>query len=216
MQYVGECIDHDEAERREKWDDLENLTYQFTLNSEYAVDSKTMGNEVRFANHSKKNENVVAKVMFSQGMHKVCLFAKRDIEEDEEILFDYDGEDVLATKFSWINDNDSVEVKKNENINSAKKNRSAKSKIKEDESASSFNSYTYSDLPTEALNTSPINYNLSINMNISPNNTTLDNLTNSLTLGNKRKFKEVVSFNKIANVKQYSNLSGLVIDLTDM
>ena len=42
----------------------------------------------RFANHSK-NCNSVAQVMKVNGEHRVGIYALRDIDFQEEILFDY-------------------------------------------------------------------------------------------------------------------------------
>lgn len=64
-----------------------------------------MGNKLRFANHSKINQNSLAKIFFTEGIHKVGLFATRDISQYEEILFDYDGRNVLWKRFPWIKDN---------------------------------------------------------------------------------------------------------------
>ena len=63
-----------------------------------------MGNKLRFANHSKLNQNSTAKIFFTEGKHKVGLFATRDISQNEEILFDYDGRNILWKRFPWIRD----------------------------------------------------------------------------------------------------------------
>jgi hypothetical protein len=68
------------------------------------VDSKNMGNKLRFSNHSKKDANAYARVLFINGYHRVCLFATKNINKYDEILFDYDGNKILCEKFSWIND----------------------------------------------------------------------------------------------------------------
>lgn len=116
MEYVGEIIDDDEALERDKWNCIEKITYMFTLNNSVKIkffkkylnkidiDSKSMGNKLRFANHSKANENCTAKVFFTEGFHKVGLFALKDISKFDEILFDYDGKNELWKRFPWIND----------------------------------------------------------------------------------------------------------------
>ena len=43
--------------------------------------------------------------MFVKGHHRIGLFAKQKILQGEEILLDYDGLNILAGKFSWVEDN---------------------------------------------------------------------------------------------------------------
>lgn len=86
-----------------------------------------MGNKLRFANHSKKNENCTAKVLFSQGIHKIGLFATRDISKNEEILFDYDGSGELSKRFAWVNEESNE--KTNEKNHKCKKNNCSKKPI---------------------------------------------------------------------------------------
>lgn len=91
-----------------------------------------MGNKLRFANHSKKNENCTAKVLFTQGVHKIGLFATRDIVKNEEILFDYDGSGELSKRFSWVNE-ESNEISNNKLYRNNKINDSkVQSNIKEE------------------------------------------------------------------------------------
>lgn len=47
--------------------------------------------------------NSIPRVIFSSGCHKICLYASRDINKYEEILFDYDGAGTLCKKFPWVN-----------------------------------------------------------------------------------------------------------------
>jgi len=63
-----------------------------------------MGNSLRFANHSKLKANAYSKVIFAGGNHRICLYASKEIKRDEEIFFDYDGQNLLCLKYNWIND----------------------------------------------------------------------------------------------------------------
>ena len=44
------------------------------------------------------------KIYFVNGDHRVGLFAIHDILPKQEILFDYDGLNILGNKFSWVDD----------------------------------------------------------------------------------------------------------------
>jgi SET domain-containing protein len=103
-QYVGEFINNDESNIREEFRDIEKTTYMFALYDNYTIDSRYMGNNLRFANHSKNKQNARAEIVFENGKHKICLFALKDIKYDEEIFFDYDGQHKLSSKFEWIED----------------------------------------------------------------------------------------------------------------
>ena len=103
-EYIGEMVGIEDLNERSEYIDLEKTTYMFTLNDEYTVDSRTMGNILRFANHSKSKANAYAKIVFSKGNHKICLYASDDIRKGQEIFFDYDGQNILCEKYDWIND----------------------------------------------------------------------------------------------------------------
>ena len=102
-EYKGELINEDITNKRDKFKMYENSTYMFTLDNEYTVDSRKMGNVLRYANHSKKYANAYPRVVFCNGHYKIRLFAKRHIYKGEEIKFDYDGQGVLSKQFDWIN-----------------------------------------------------------------------------------------------------------------
>lgn len=93
-----------------------------------------MGNKLRFANHSKMYENCAAKVYFTQGFHKVGLFAIKDIQKYEEILFDYDGKNELWKRFPWIKEDNKKRCKFQSEVNNLS---SQKSKLFD----SKFNKY---------------------------------------------------------------------------
>ena len=103
-EYKGELINEDITNKRDRFKIYENSTYMFTLDDEYTIDSRKMGNMLRYANHSKKNANSYPRVVFCAGHHRIGLFAKRHIYKGEEIKFDYDGQNILSKQFPWIND----------------------------------------------------------------------------------------------------------------
>ena len=58
---------------------------------------------MRFANHSTEHlANCRIKLIFSQGMPRVCLFSKRNIEIGEELFFDY----CFIKEFEWLKNYD--------------------------------------------------------------------------------------------------------------
>jgi len=116
-EYVGEYIDNNILNERSEYIDLQGTTYLFTLNDDYTIDSRTMGNCLRFANHSKLNANAYSKIIFAGGNHRICLYASKDIKKDEEIFFDYDGQNLLCKKYNWINDGKEIRRNRRKNNN---------------------------------------------------------------------------------------------------
>ena len=95
--YLGELIDHDEAERRGKKYDEVGMTYLFDLDYAgldtcYTIDAARYGNISHFINHSCDPNLQVANVFINNidiQFPYLCLFACRDIVKDEELTFDY-------------------------------------------------------------------------------------------------------------------------------
>ena len=115
-EYKGELITDDIVNKRDKFREYESCTYMFKLDDEYTIDSRKMGNLLRYANHSKANSNTYPKIVFSEGQRKIVLIAKRNIFKGEEILFDYDGQGILGKQFTWIND-EKKSIKTDNNLN---------------------------------------------------------------------------------------------------
>lgn len=63
------------------------------------IDATRIGNVARFINHSCDGGNLSTVLMRSSGalLPRLCFFASRDIQEDEEITFSY-GEIRLKSK----------------------------------------------------------------------------------------------------------------------
>lgn len=97
MEYVGEVITNEEAERRGKRYDAEGRTYLFDLDYNdgdcpFTVDAGYYGNVSHFVNHSCDPNLEVFGVWINTldpRLPRIALFAKRDIARGEELTFDY-------------------------------------------------------------------------------------------------------------------------------
>jgi len=231
-EYKGELITDEIVNKRDKYREYENCTYMFKLDDEYTIDSKKMGNLLRYANHSKANSNSYTKIVFSEGQRKIVLIAKRDILKGEEILFDYDGQGILGKQFTWINDEKKI-TKNENNINNKDKNNNnhknsvikkepinkrlhSHSAIKstttvinivedEDENENEINANKDSDKKDIVIN--PCSNNLNNNINIINNN----NETHKENNNNEIKIKNDINIEKLKKddtvKKEISNIS---------
>src|SRR6201985_1223717 len=85
IEYVGERVSHNEADRRyEDKDENDSHTFLFIVDSKTVIDAGTDGNDARFFNHScdPNCESIVEK-------RRVFIEAIRPIEPGEEMTYDY-------------------------------------------------------------------------------------------------------------------------------
>ncbi|XP_062854464.1 histone-lysine N-methyltransferase SUV39H1b [Trichomycterus rosablanca] len=108
MEYVGEIITTEEAERRGHIYDKEGATYLFDLDyvdDEYTVDAAHYGNISHFVNHSCDPNLQVYNVFIEnldERLPQIAFFATRTIWPGQELTFDYkmqiDPVDAESTK----------------------------------------------------------------------------------------------------------------------
>ncbi|KAM8830377.1 histone-lysine N-methyltransferase SUV39H1-like isoform 1-T1 [Synchiropus picturatus] len=108
MEYVGEIITSDEAERRGHVYDKQGSTYLFDLDyveDVYTVDAAHQGNISHFVNHSCNPNLQVFNVFIDnidERLPRIALFSTRAIRAGEELTFDYkmqiDPVDTESTK----------------------------------------------------------------------------------------------------------------------
>ncbi|KAL5015146.1 hypothetical protein ScPMuIL_009416 [Solemya velum] len=97
MEYVGEVITNEEAERRGMEYDATGRTYLFDLDYNdgdcpFTVDACNYGNVSHFVNHSCDPNLEVYGVWINTldpRLPRIALFSKRDIQKGEELTFDY-------------------------------------------------------------------------------------------------------------------------------
>lgn len=85
IEYVGEHVSHDEADRRyEEKDANDSHTFLFIVDRKTVIDAGVDGNDARFFNHScdPNCESTVEK-------RRVYIEAIRDIEPGTELTYDY-------------------------------------------------------------------------------------------------------------------------------
>jgi len=85
IEYVGERVSHDEADRRyEEKDANDSHTFLFIVDSKTVIDAGVDGNDARFFNHScdPNCESTVEK-------RRVYIEALRDVESGVELTYDY-------------------------------------------------------------------------------------------------------------------------------
>ncbi|XP_043266759.1 probable histone-lysine N-methyltransferase set-23 [Venturia canescens] len=98
-EYAGEVIGIEEARNRaenNKRDCLMNYVLVVTEHIGYrkiitCIDPKYFGNIGRYCNHSCRPNAALVPVRVESNFPRLCLFAIRDIDIDEEITFDYSG-----------------------------------------------------------------------------------------------------------------------------
>ena len=166
-EYKGELINNDIVNKRDRFRAYERSTYMFKLDDEYTVDSRRMGNMLRYANHSKINSNSYTKIVLSGGHRKIGLFAKKNIKKGEEILFNYDGQGILGEQFPWINNEKKLVNHRNINYNIIENN------INNITTNNKFNNCKF-EIGKKIINNFNINNNI-INNNINIINNNINN-----------------------------------------
>ncbi|CAK9295516.1 unnamed protein product [Gordionus sp. m RMFG-2023] len=97
MEYIGEIITNEEAEKRGQIYDSNGITYLFDLDfcdqdNAFTVDAGYYGNISHFVNHSCDPNLVVYAVYINNldiRLPRIALFARKDILKGEELTFDY-------------------------------------------------------------------------------------------------------------------------------
>lgn len=85
IEYVGEHISHDEADRRYDEDGMKrHHTFLFTLNRKTVIDAAVDGNEARFINHSCDPN---CEAVIEDG--HIYIESIRTIQPGAELLYDY-------------------------------------------------------------------------------------------------------------------------------
>ena len=88
IEYLGEAISHDEADRRYDDDTMKrHHTFLFTLDDETVIDAARGGNEARFINHSCDPN---CEAVIEDG--HIYIEAIRTIQPGEELVYDYQYE----------------------------------------------------------------------------------------------------------------------------
>ncbi|KAK3674939.1 hypothetical protein LTR78_005283 [Recurvomyces mirabilis] len=91
-EYKGEIITKEEAERRGAVYEHQKLSYLFVLNASQEIDSTYFGNDIRFINHAHSGNaalNLYPRIFLVNAVHRIALFAEKDIKAGKELLFDY-------------------------------------------------------------------------------------------------------------------------------
>ncbi len=84
IEYTGERICNDEAQKRELKNGKDGITCIFVLDQNWCIDGSVRGNESVFINHSCDPN---CKIIRKDG--RILFYSKRQIIKDEELTIDY-------------------------------------------------------------------------------------------------------------------------------
>ncbi|XP_056017520.1 uncharacterized protein LOC130046414 [Ostrea edulis] len=100
LEYVGEIITEEEAfERQRKCDENKNFFYK-NKGKSMCIDASTQDHICQYVNDGNKMANAVMKLLTFE-RPCLCLFAVRDIQEKEEILYNYGDTQNLWWRNKW-------------------------------------------------------------------------------------------------------------------
>ncbi|TPX68337.1 histone-lysine N-methyltransferase [Spizellomyces sp. 'palustris'] len=90
IEYIGEIVRQKVADHREKIYERQGIgsSYLFRIDGDHIIDATKRGNMARFINHNCE-PNCSAKVITVAGKKRIVIYANRDIEDGEEITYDY-------------------------------------------------------------------------------------------------------------------------------
>ena len=89
MEYRGEMVSQNEADRRGKRFDKVDSTFLFNLCEEVCIDATRKGSKAKFANHSF-TPNCYSRIRMVRGDYRIGIYAQRALRAGEEITFNYD------------------------------------------------------------------------------------------------------------------------------
>jgi len=101
-EYIGEILGTDLDEVSAMIRNFLHRNYAFSLEQSVYLDSQSLGNEIRYLNHSK-NPNCGARMTLVNGDMKIGIFATSGIKKHGELFLDY-GDNY------WIHDSDGEEI----------------------------------------------------------------------------------------------------------
>lgn len=90
IEYVGEKVRQRVADLREAKYDMQGVgsSYLFRIDEDTVIDATKMGGIARFINHSC-TPNCTAKIIRVDASKRIVIYALRDINQDEELTYDY-------------------------------------------------------------------------------------------------------------------------------
>lgn len=89
-EYTGELVNDKEADRRGRIYDIKEHSFVFNIDCMHSVDATYYGNKMKFINHMPSEKaNCNTQIWRVLGTSKILVFASIDINEGDELFFDY-------------------------------------------------------------------------------------------------------------------------------